>query len=87
MYSYVAEWSEPGPAGISVPERALKNQVGAVRTGRLAMTGFLDMFWLKDESPSDSDGLPAPAVIAREIVADLEAALDRCRPIGADLGE
>lgn len=31
--------------------------------------------WLKDESLSDSDNLPAPEVIAAEIVEDLEAAL------------
>ncbi|MCW5598025.1 MAG: hypothetical protein KIT59_02755 [Nitrosomonas sp.] len=36
----------------------------------------LDIFWLKDESLSDSDNLPAPDVIAQEIVDDLEAALE-----------
>jgi len=30
---------------------------------------------LRDDSLEDSDNLPAPEVIAREIVADLEAAL------------
>jgi hypothetical protein len=35
----------------------------------------LDLIWLRDDSLKDSDILPAPAVIAREIVADLEAAL------------
>lgn len=34
----------------------------------------LDIFWLRDESLSDSDNLPAPEVIAAEIVEDLEAA-------------
>jgi len=47
----------------------------------------LDIFWLKDESLSDSDNLPAPEVIAQEIVADLEAALEQFRLIGAELGE
>lgn len=37
--------------------------------------GSLDIFWLRDESLSDSDNLPAPEVIALEIVEDLEAAL------------
>jgi len=35
----------------------------------------LDIFWLRDESLEDTDNLPAPAVIAAEIVEDLEAAL------------
>ena len=41
----------------------------------------LDIFWLKDESLSDSDNLPAPEVIAQEIVDDLEAALEQFREI------
>jgi type I restriction enzyme M protein len=36
----------------------------------------LDIFWLKDESLEDSDNLPAPEIIAQEIVDDLEAALE-----------
>ena len=35
----------------------------------------LDIFWLRDESLEDSANLPAPGVIAAEIVEDLEAAL------------
>ena len=35
----------------------------------------LDIFWLRDESLEDMDNLPAPGVIAAEIVEDLEAAL------------
>lgn len=46
----------------------------------------LDIFWLKDESLSDSDNLPAPDVIAQEIVEDLEAALEQFREILADIG-
>ncbi len=46
----------------------------------------LDIFWLKDESLSDSDNLPAPEVIAAEIVEDLEAALEQFREILGDLG-
>jgi hypothetical protein len=34
---------------------------------------YLDIFWLKDESLSDSNNLPAPKVIAAEIMKDLEA--------------
>ena len=46
----------------------------------------LDIFWLKDESLSDSDNLPPPDVIAQDIVDDLEAALEQFRLIAADLG-
>ena len=35
----------------------------------------LDVFWLKDEALEDSANLPAPEVIAAEIVEDLRAAL------------
>lgn len=35
----------------------------------------LDITWLRDESLEDADNLPAPDVIAREIVEDLTAAL------------
>ena len=47
----------------------------------------LDIFWLRDESLTDSDNLPPPDVIAQEIVDDLEAALEQFRLIAADLGE
>jgi type I restriction enzyme M protein len=45
----------------------------------------LDLFWLKDESLEDSADLPAPNVIAEEIAADLETALDQFRSITAAL--
>jgi len=45
----------------------------------------LDIFWLKDDSLSDSDNLPPPEVIAQEIVDDLEAALEQFRLIAGDL--
>ncbi len=35
----------------------------------------LDIIWLRDESLEDSDNLPAPEIIAREIVEDLTTAL------------
>lgn len=37
----------------------------------------LDIFWLKDESLEDSENLPPPDVIARDIVENLEAALEQ----------
>jgi type I restriction enzyme M protein len=46
----------------------------------------LDIFWLKDESLEESANLPAPEVIAADIMEDLEAALEQFREIAADLG-
>ncbi len=46
----------------------------------------LDIFWLRDESLEDTDNLPAPEVIAAEIVEDLEAALAEFAAIGELLG-
>jgi len=45
----------------------------------------LDIFWLRDESLEDTDNLPAPDVIAAEIVEDLEAALAQFSEIAATL--
>ncbi len=45
----------------------------------------LDLFWLKDESLSGSDNLPAPEIIAAEIIEDLQAALDQLKELEADL--
>ena len=47
----------------------------------------LDIFWLKDESLEESENLPDPDIIAREIVEDLEAALGQFKLIAEDLGE
>ncbi len=46
----------------------------------------LDLIWLRDASLEDSDNLPAPEVIAREIVEDLEAALSEFSAVAAALG-
>ena len=45
----------------------------------------LDIFWFKDEALEESANLPAPEVIAADIVADLEAALEQFRLIEEDL--
>ncbi len=47
----------------------------------------LDIFWLRDESLEETDNLPAPDIIAADIVDDLEAALEQLRLIAEDLGE
>ncbi|MBL9171380.1 MAG: SAM-dependent DNA methyltransferase [Verrucomicrobiales bacterium] len=45
----------------------------------------LDIFWLKDEALEESANLPAPEIIAAEITADLEAALEQFATIAEDL--
>ena len=45
----------------------------------------LDIFWLKDEALEESANLPAPEVIATDITADLEAALEQFAAIAEDL--
>jgi type I restriction enzyme M protein len=45
----------------------------------------LDIFWLKDESLDDVDSLPAPDVIAAEIVENLQAALEAFQTVADEL--
>lgn len=45
----------------------------------------LDIFWLKDKTLEDSENLPAPEILATEIVEQLEAALDDFRQVEAIL--
>jgi len=45
----------------------------------------LDIFWLKDEAMEESANLPAPEIIAADIAADLEAALEQFATIAEDL--
>ncbi|MDH5190056.1 MAG: hypothetical protein OEW89_02275 [Gammaproteobacteria bacterium] len=41
----------------------------------------LDIFWLKDDSLEDTENLPAPDILAQEIVEQLEAALEEFRSV------
>ena len=45
----------------------------------------LDIFWLKDDSLQDVDSLPAPNVIAAEIVENLQAALEQFTAVAEEL--
>mgnify|MGYP006288969083 CR=1 FL=1 len=45
----------------------------------------LDIFWLKDDSLEDADSLPAPEVLANEIVENLEAALEQLGRVAEEL--
>ncbi|MCA1597181.1 MAG: N-6 DNA methylase, partial [Chloroflexi bacterium] len=47
----------------------------------------LDIFWLRDEGLEDSANLPEPDTIAREIVEELQAALEQFALIVGDLGD
>jgi type I restriction enzyme M protein len=46
----------------------------------------LDIFWLRDESLEDSENLPAPDVLAQEIVENLGVALQQFESIVEELG-
>ena len=47
----------------------------------------LDLFWLRDDSLTDLDNLPAPDELAASIVEDLESALAGFREIMGEVGE
>ena len=47
----------------------------------------LDLFWIKDKSLTDTDGLPAPNIVAAEIVDDLQAALAQFTKIAVRLAQ
>jgi len=45
----------------------------------------LNLFWIKDQSLTDTDALPAPNIIAAEIADGLGAALEQFTKIAARL--
>lgn len=45
----------------------------------------MDIFWLKDKSLEDSEDLPTPEVIAKEIAENLESALEQFSSIQEEL--
>lgn len=47
----------------------------------------LDIFWLKDDSLADTENLPKPAVLAAEIIKDLEEALEEFRAVEEELAK
>jgi type I restriction enzyme M protein len=83
----------PDPAGSSA---SLAQRTDSGETGRfrrysrewIAERGDnLDIAWLKDDSATASDELPEPAVLAREAMSELEAAMEELRGILEELGE
>ena len=67
MHAREANWSEESPGGrwraYDYEDLLKRDKLG------------LDLFWIKDNSLTDTDSLPPPGVIAAEIADDLEAAL------------
>lgn len=47
----------------------------------------LDIIWLRDDSLEDTENLPAPQVIAQEIIEDLEAALTEFTAVAQSLAK
>ena len=45
----------------------------------------LDIFWLKDESLEDTENLPAPDILAKEITENLQNALEQFNNITQEL--
>jgi Type I restriction-modification system methyltransferase subunit len=45
----------------------------------------LDIFWLKDKSLEDSENLPEPRILAKDITENLESALEQFSSIQDDL--
>ena len=73
----VAIWSETSPEG----RWRCYDYEDLLKRDKLS----LDLFWIKDKSLTDTDSLPAPSIIAAEIVDDLEAALEQFAKIAARL--
>jgi type I restriction enzyme M protein len=45
----------------------------------------LDIFWLKDDTLADTENLPTPAILASEIIEDLEEALEEFSAVEEEL--
>ena len=45
----------------------------------------LDLLWLRDTALADSEDLPAPAILAAEIIDDLHAALEAFQAVAHEL--
>ncbi len=75
-----------------LPDKARSERVGTDRFKAFSYDEIvardkanLDIIWLKDDSLEDLDNLPAPEIIAREIVEDLTAALVEFEAVAAAL--
>jgi len=75
--------------GIKDPCPAITDRVKSLSFGELTQRDkvSLDIFWLKDESLEDSENLPSPDILARDITENLESALEQFGGIYEDLRE
>ena len=73
---------EPRPAAIQKSPRAWG---WTVLQQRYSMVLTIHLFWLRDRSLEGSDDLSEPAVLAQEIVEDLQAALEQFAAVAAKL--
>ncbi len=73
-----ATWSEDNPDG--------RWRVFAYDELMARDKASLDILWLKDDSLEENANLPAPEIIAIEIMEDLRAALEQFAAIANDLG-
>lgn len=51
-------------------------QPGVLLHIRAGIHTSLDIFWIKDKSPADLDNLPDPAVLAADIMENLQSVMD-----------
>lgn len=70
--------------GLAVPSTAAGARIATTNSFNRDKAS-LDIFWLKDESVSDSNNLRAPDVIAAEILENWKAALEQFREIPGDM--
>lgn len=77
MHKRKATWSEENPDG----RWRCYDSEELLKRDKLS----LDLFWIKDKSLTDTDSLPAPGIIAAEIVDELEAALEQFAKISRRL--
>lgn len=77
-YERIETWSEENPDGrwrkFPVEEILERDKTS------------LDIFWIKDKSLADLDNLPAPDVLAEDIIENLQSALDGFQELMQQLG-
>lgn len=77
MHRRAETWSEETPDG-RWRKYPLKELLDRDKAG-------LDVFWLKDKSLTDMENLPAPDILAEEIIEELEAGLESFREVQSAL--
>lgn len=80
---FIQCYSQPGEIGKRVETERFKAFTYDELLARDKVN--LDIFWLKDETLEDSASLPAPDVLAQEILDNLQAALAQFAGIAEEL--